>query len=86
MSALAENIIQQTAIIADDSGQPLIPKRLSELMKDHASASGEKPFVSIEFFPPRTEAGVEDLFSNLEKLTIKPQPHPSAVPLYVYFL
>ena len=87
MSALIEDAITQTAITTQNSEQPLIPKKLSELMKIHAaSAYGKKPFVSIEFFPPRTEAGVEDLFTNLGKLIIEPQPHPSGLPLYVYLL
>ena len=87
MSSLIENATEHLEIIVENSEQPLVPRKLSELMKDHAaSAYGSRPFVSIEFFPPRTEAGVEDLFTNLQKLTLQQQPHPSAVPLYVHLL
>jgi 5,10-methylenetetrahydrofolate reductase len=40
-------------------------KSLLELMDRGADA---KPFVSIEFFPPKTEAGVTSLYNCLEKL------------------
>ena len=39
-------------------------KALPELIE------GNKPFMSIEFFPPKTDAGVESLYKCLEKLKV----------------
>ena len=56
--------------------------KISELIATHVGSSyGSKPFVSIEFYPPRTEAGVENLYLVLEKLTLAPHPDDSAIPM-----
>lgn len=49
-------------------------KKLSDALKELDS----KPFRSLEFFPPRTEAGVETLFKNISRLE-------STNPLFVDF-
>jgi len=41
--------------------------RLSDLIAA-SSKAGNESFVSIEFYPPKTKAGVPTLFTNLEKL------------------
>jgi 5,10-methylenetetrahydrofolate reductase len=39
-------------------------KRISALIESSSSA----PWISIEFFPPKSESGIESLFHVLEKL------------------
>mmetsp|Transcript_26550 Transcript_26550/g.30585 ORF Transcript_26550/g.30585 Transcript_26550/m.30585 type:complete len:407 (-) Transcript_26550:655-1875(-) len=34
----------------------------------NAKVIGSKPFISIEFFPPRTEAGVKNLYARMERM------------------
>jgi hypothetical protein len=85
MSALTELSIEESTIlsIANSTDPRRTSRKLSDLMKEHrASTYGDIPFVSIEFFPPRSDEGVLEMFSHLEKLTIVPQPNSSAIPLY----
>lgn len=55
------------------------------MIESHKSSShGTGPFVSIEFFPPRTEVGIDSLFKVLSKLTLVPRSEsPSPIPLFV---
>ena len=48
--------------------------RLTELLKDK-----EGPFHTLEFFPPRTEAGFVNLVDRIRRLTSGPLPPPLAV-------
>ena len=52
---------------SDLKGLAPVSPHLSELLKAHAS-KGVGPFVSIEFFPPKTDAGVTGLFNTLKTL------------------
>jgi len=40
--------------------------KIIDLIKN--KEDGSKPFISIEFFPPRTEAGVKNLYSRMERM------------------
>ena len=64
----------------------LVEPKLSDLIEGHENSSDSNvPFVSIEFFPPRTEVGITSLYSVLNKLTLRPHPNESAIPLFVDF-
>lgn len=54
----------------NDQDSPQAPTLLSisELISARIAAQQQRPFVSIEFFPPKTDAGISSLFDVLEKL------------------
>ena len=41
------------------------PKIIDLISKKEA---GSKPFVSIEFFPPRTDTGVKNLYARMQRM------------------
>lgn len=61
--------------------------KISTLIMNHKNSThGSAPFVSIEFFPPRTEVGIESLWKVLTKLTLVPTGEsPSPIPLFADF-
>ena len=46
------------------SGMKIIDKMLK-----HAEEQPTLPFFSLEYFPPKTEAGVENLYLRMERMT-----------------
>ena len=70
----------------EENGSSIKSPKISELISSHKNSEyGSKPFVSIEFFPPKTESGINSLFSVLNKLTLVKHPNHSALPLFIDF-
>lgn len=43
--------------------------KIAELIKDHCAKTPNTPYFSFEFFPPKTSAGVENLYGRMERMT-----------------
>ena len=43
-------------------------KKIVTLIKEWQAENGDKPFVSFEYYPPRTEEGVKNLYSRMDRM------------------
>jgi len=42
--------------------------KIIDLVNDFKAANGDKPFIAFEYFPPRTEQGVANLYERFERM------------------
>jgi methylenetetrahydrofolate reductase (NADPH) len=43
--------------------------KIIDKILDHKNSNKSHPFFSFEFFPPKTDAGVENLYSRMDRMT-----------------
>ncbi len=51
--------------------------KITEKLAAFQAANGSEPFVSIEFFPPKTEEGVKNLEARFERYHAEGESQPS---------